>query len=188
MQKASVWAEKVMIPTYEIGEAEKNPIFLEKRVYQGSSGKVYPYPTIEKISDEKKDKEYTAVWLENEYIKVIIYLLESFYHFQYCFFTFNIYFYYTTVLLEIHYLSLRLCFKILLCCFQLGLGTIVYRLFLSVSYSPCRYFFNFLPNINVEKYITDAIITIIGPVATLVQYDTARPTIPEKTENSTEKK
>ena len=34
MQKASVWAEKVMIPTYEIGEAEKNPIFLEKRVYQ----------------------------------------------------------------------------------------------------------------------------------------------------------
>ena len=30
MQKASVWAEKVMIPTYEIGEAEKNPIFLEK--------------------------------------------------------------------------------------------------------------------------------------------------------------
>ena len=51
-------------PTYEIGEAEKNPIFLEKRVYQGSCGKVYPYPTIEKISDEKKDKEYTAVWLE----------------------------------------------------------------------------------------------------------------------------
>lgn len=41
MQKASVWAEKVMIPTYEIGEAEKNPIFLEKRVYQGSCGKVY---------------------------------------------------------------------------------------------------------------------------------------------------
>ena len=32
MQKASVWVEKVMIPTYEIGEAEKNPIFLEKRV------------------------------------------------------------------------------------------------------------------------------------------------------------
>ena len=48
MQKASVWAEKVMIPTYEIGEAEKNPIFLEKRVYQGSCGKVYPYPTIAK--------------------------------------------------------------------------------------------------------------------------------------------
>lgn len=72
MGNAKVWAEKVLIPTYEIGEAEKNPIFLDKRVYQGSSGKVYPYPTVEKISNEKKDKEYTAVWLENEYIKVMV--------------------------------------------------------------------------------------------------------------------
>ena len=43
------WREEVVIPTYEIGKAEKNPIFLEKRVYQGSSGAVYPYPVIEKI-------------------------------------------------------------------------------------------------------------------------------------------
>jgi len=66
------WLEDVVIPTYEIGKAEKNPIFLEKRVYQGSSGVVYPYPVIEKIEDEKKDKVYKAVYLENEYIKVMI--------------------------------------------------------------------------------------------------------------------
>jgi len=66
------WRELVTIPTYEIGKAEKNPIFLEKRVYQGSSGVVYPYPVIESISDEKVDKEWLAVWLENEYIKVMI--------------------------------------------------------------------------------------------------------------------
>lgn len=72
MSKASVWEEKVIIPTYEIGEAEKNPMFLEKRVYQGSSGRVYPYPTIESICDEKKDKEYNAVMLENEYLKVMV--------------------------------------------------------------------------------------------------------------------
>lgn len=72
MEQAQVWQEKTVIPTYEIGEAEKNPIFLEKRVYQGSSGKVYPYPTIEKISNEKVDKEYDAVYLENEYLKVMI--------------------------------------------------------------------------------------------------------------------
>ena len=47
-------------------------MFLEKRVYQGSSGKVYPYPTIEKISQEKTDKVYKAVFLENQYIKVMI--------------------------------------------------------------------------------------------------------------------
>lgn len=66
------WKETVVIPTYEIGEPEKNPIFLENRVYQGSSGKVYPYPVIEKVSDKKVDKEWHAVYLENEYIKVMI--------------------------------------------------------------------------------------------------------------------
>ncbi|MDE7345716.1 MAG: DUF5107 domain-containing protein [Muribaculaceae bacterium] len=69
---AKAWKEKVVIPTYEIGEPEKNPIFLEKRVYQGSSGVVYPYPVIESISDEKTDHEWNAVFIENEYIKVMI--------------------------------------------------------------------------------------------------------------------
>ena len=66
------WREIVTIPTYEVGKPEKNPMFLEKRVYQGSSGVVYPYPVIESISDEKTDKDYKAVYLENEYIKVMI--------------------------------------------------------------------------------------------------------------------
>ena len=66
------WREEVVIPTYAIGQPEKNPVFLEKRVYQGSSGVVYPYPVIEKIADEKCDKVYHAVYLENEYIKVMI--------------------------------------------------------------------------------------------------------------------
>ena len=47
-------------------------MFLEKRVYQGSSGVVYPHPVIEKIEDEKKDKAYTALFLENEYLKIMI--------------------------------------------------------------------------------------------------------------------
>ncbi len=51
---------------------EKNPMFIDKRVYQGSSGKVYPYPTIEKISDVKVEKVYNAVFLENQYIKVMV--------------------------------------------------------------------------------------------------------------------
>ena len=66
------WREIVTIPTYEIGKPEKAPMFLEKRVYQGSSGVVYPYPVIESISDEKVDKDYKAVFIENEYIKVMI--------------------------------------------------------------------------------------------------------------------
>jgi tetratricopeptide (TPR) repeat protein len=68
----SVWEEKVIIPTYNIGKPDKNPMFFEKRVYQGSSGVVYPNPVIEKIADEKKDKEYLGLFLENKYIKVMV--------------------------------------------------------------------------------------------------------------------
>ena len=66
------WKETVVIPTYEEGKPEKNPIFLEKRVYQGSSGVVYPYPVIESIANEKHDREWKAVFLENEYIKIMV--------------------------------------------------------------------------------------------------------------------
>lgn len=70
--KAKAWYEKVIIPTYGIGKPEKNPMFLEKRVYQGSSGVVYPHPVIEKILDEKVDQEWNAVFLENQYLKIMI--------------------------------------------------------------------------------------------------------------------
>ena len=66
------WKEDVVIPTYEIGEPDKNPMYLEKRVYQGSSGVVYPYPVIEKISDKPVDHTWHAIYLENEYIKVMV--------------------------------------------------------------------------------------------------------------------
>ncbi len=70
--EVKAWEETIYLPTYDIGKEEKNPIFLEKRVYQGSSGSVYPYPVVEKISDEKKEKAYRAAFIENEYIKVMI--------------------------------------------------------------------------------------------------------------------
>jgi tetratricopeptide (TPR) repeat protein len=72
MKKVNVWKEIITIPTYEVGNPEKNPVFIEKRVYQGSSGSVYPYPVIEKIADEKIDKEYQAVYLENDFVKIMI--------------------------------------------------------------------------------------------------------------------
>ncbi|MGZ5253588.1 MAG: DUF5107 domain-containing protein, partial [Flavitalea sp.] len=66
------WYEDVVIPTYPVGKPEKNPMFLEKRIYQGSSGVVYPYPVIEKIFDEKTDRIYKAIFLENEYLKIMV--------------------------------------------------------------------------------------------------------------------
>ncbi len=67
-----VWEENVTIPTYETARPDRNPLFLEKRVYQGSSGKVYPHPVTDTLSDTKTDKVYRALFLENEYLKVMI--------------------------------------------------------------------------------------------------------------------
>ena len=72
MSKVILRQEKVTIPTYEISDYDKNPMFLEKRVYQGSSGRVYPHPVCEGVSDVKVDKEYNAIFLENDYILVMI--------------------------------------------------------------------------------------------------------------------
>jgi tetratricopeptide (TPR) repeat protein len=70
--EVKVWEEIVTIPTYKIGQPDKNPMFLEKRVYQGSSGVVYPHPVIDKVYDEKEDQPYRALFLENDYLKIMI--------------------------------------------------------------------------------------------------------------------
>lgn len=44
------------VPTYEIGKEEKNPVFIEKRVYQGSSEWYIPYPVVEKIVMKRRRK------------------------------------------------------------------------------------------------------------------------------------
>ena len=64
--------ELVTIPTYPVQEPDANPMFFESRVYQGSSGKVYPNPFTDRVSLEKKEVVYRAVFLENEYIQLMI--------------------------------------------------------------------------------------------------------------------
>jgi tetratricopeptide (TPR) repeat protein len=68
----TITEEIVLIPTYGIGQPDKNPMFLEKRVYQGSSGVVYPHPIVERVSDEKTDQPYTVIFLENPYLKIML--------------------------------------------------------------------------------------------------------------------
>ena len=60
------------IKTYGVGAPEKNPMFFERRVYQGSCGKVYPVPFIDKVMDEPFMKEYDSVTLENDYTRVVL--------------------------------------------------------------------------------------------------------------------
>ena len=63
MEEVRIWEEENHPYLKEIG-TEKNPIFLLKTRYQGSS-KVYPYPVIEKIEDVKRIKK--AVYLVTAY-------------------------------------------------------------------------------------------------------------------------
>ena len=61
-----------VIPTYTPFPPDKNPMFLEKRVYQGSSGRVYPLPCVERFEEKKTDRLYDTVVIENEFIEVTI--------------------------------------------------------------------------------------------------------------------
>lgn len=72
MNRTTVTEKLVTIPTYRAGQPEKNPLFIETRAYQGSTGKIYPVPVIEKISNTKEDVQYKAVILENDYLYVMI--------------------------------------------------------------------------------------------------------------------
>ena len=72
MKCVTVRRESVVIPTYNPLPPDKNPMFLEKRVYQGSSGKVYPLPFFDRVSEKKTDRSWDAVHLENQFLKVMI--------------------------------------------------------------------------------------------------------------------
>ncbi|MGH9623406.1 MAG: DUF5107 domain-containing protein, partial [Bryobacteraceae bacterium] len=66
------WREPVLFPTYEPLSPDKNPMFLENRVYQGSSGRIYPMPFTDRIAIEPADRAWQAIHLENEFLRVMI--------------------------------------------------------------------------------------------------------------------
>ena len=67
-----VWQEQIELPTYATGEQDPHPMFLEHRVYQGSSGAVYPYGVIDTLSGKQTPKRYQAIWMENDYLRVML--------------------------------------------------------------------------------------------------------------------
>ncbi len=67
-----VWQEIISLPTWTTGAEDPNPMFLEKRVYQGSSGSVYPYGVIDTLTGEREMRDYQAVWMENDFLRVML--------------------------------------------------------------------------------------------------------------------
>jgi tetratricopeptide (TPR) repeat protein len=71
-EAVAVWSEPVNIDTYLPEQPDHFPAFLETRVYQGSSGRVFPLPFHERISHAKKPHRWEAVHLENEWVRLVI--------------------------------------------------------------------------------------------------------------------
>lgn len=70
--EAVIWSEPIEIGTYLPDEPSTYPQYLDHRVYQGSSGRVYPLPFIERIASEPQTRLWQAVHLENAYVRLVV--------------------------------------------------------------------------------------------------------------------
>lgn len=61
------------MPTYLVDPPGKEPRFYNGRAYQGAQGRIYPYPICESLSNTRVDKTYDMVFIENEYIQVMVF-------------------------------------------------------------------------------------------------------------------
>ena len=68
--KPRVWEAPFVIPTYELNPPNPYPALLDwqRRKWRP----VYPYAFQDALGNEKKDKAWKAVYLENEYLKVVV--------------------------------------------------------------------------------------------------------------------
>ncbi|MBW7997107.1 MAG: DUF5107 domain-containing protein [Candidatus Glassbacteria bacterium] len=57
-----VYQEPLTLPTYRIGAPEVMPYW----------NRIYPYTMYEKLTDEKYDRIYTALYVENEWVKALV--------------------------------------------------------------------------------------------------------------------
>jgi tetratricopeptide (TPR) repeat protein len=64
--------EPLTLPTYPAQDADKNPMFFEYRNIQGARGNIYPSAFTDQLSSKKVDRTYQAVFLENEFIELIL--------------------------------------------------------------------------------------------------------------------
>ena len=65
---ARVWEAPLVIPTYELGPPDPNPVLFGG----GRRRPVYPYPMLDSLTNHRVEKSYKAVYLENEYLRVTV--------------------------------------------------------------------------------------------------------------------
>ncbi|WP_343942227.1 DUF5107 domain-containing protein, partial [Pseudonocardia zijingensis] len=68
----AAWRERVTIDSYLPEPPDRYPAYLGRRVYQGSSGRVYPLPFHDRISSTAMPHEWEAVHLENRWVRIMV--------------------------------------------------------------------------------------------------------------------
>jgi len=68
-QAARVWEAPLVIPTYELGPPDPNPPLFDRRT---RGRPTYPYPLLDNLTNQRIDKRYRAVFLENEFLRVTV--------------------------------------------------------------------------------------------------------------------
>ncbi|MDO5661552.1 MAG: DUF5107 domain-containing protein [Brachybacterium sp.] len=68
----SVQEETLTLPTHMPAAPDRYPAYLDNRVYQGSSGRVYPLPFHDRITAEARPRDWHAIVLQNDYLRIVI--------------------------------------------------------------------------------------------------------------------
>jgi len=70
MSRRSVAARRdtITLPTYCVGPADPNPSLRRQWGYW----RTYPYPMLDDLTDRREDRTYTALVLENEYLRITV--------------------------------------------------------------------------------------------------------------------
>ena len=64
--------EEWVIPTYLVAPSEKNPIFFNNESHQGAARHIYPYAMNDTYLNQRVEKAYKSLILENEFIKLCV--------------------------------------------------------------------------------------------------------------------
>lgn len=70
--QTAIWRAPLPLITYDPLPPERFPAYLDRRVYQGSSGRVYPLPFHHRISAEPRLRHWDAIHVENPWLRVVV--------------------------------------------------------------------------------------------------------------------
>lgn len=67
-----LWETNLVIPTYLAAPPSPVPRFYEGRTYQGAKATFYPYPVQDVLTDDRTNRTYRTVFLENDYLQLSV--------------------------------------------------------------------------------------------------------------------